>query len=245
MVSQFKFKKMWIDTKHRSIGIEKMDDFALEGKVLRNALDSLARINRFLGGNRITIQGIKILLKNQSVKKEISIIDLGCGNGDMLRVVAEFGLKNNLKLKLMGIDANEYALNYARSLSEGYPNINYLKMDITADEFFEKKADIFLCTLTLHHFRNEEILKILSNLQKNVAIGVVINDLQRSALAYRLFQMVCLVFRLDTMSREDGLLSILRGFKRKEIMIFSKQLELTATLRWKWAFRYQWIISKA
>lgn len=244
MVGQFKFKKMWIDTKHRSIGIEKMDDFAMEGPVLQNALDSLAQINRFLGGNRITLQGIKALLKSRTVKTEISIIDVGCGNGDMLRVVSEFGLKNNLKLKLTGIDANEYAVNYARKLSKGYRNIEYFKVDITDDEFFEKKADIFLCTLTLHHFRNEEILKILSNLKKNAAIGVVINDLQRSALAYRLFQLVCTVFRLDTMSREDGLLSILRGFKRKELMAFSKQLELTATLRWKWAFRYQWIISK-
>lgn len=236
---------MRIDTKHRSIAIESMDDFALEGRVLGDALDRLAQINRYLGGNHITLQGVKALLKDKPIERDISIIDLGCGNGDMLRVVAEFGLKNNLKLKLTGIDANEYTLNYARSLSKGYPNIDYLKMNITDDGFLEKKADIFLCTLTLHHFKDEEVLNILSNLKRNAGIGIVVNDLQRSALAYRLFQIVCFVFRLDTMSREDGLLSILRGFKRKEIMAFSKQLNLVATLHWKWAFRYQWIISKA
>jgi 2-polyprenyl-3-methyl-5-hydroxy-6-metoxy-1,4-benzoquinol methylase len=222
-----------------------MDDFALEGQVLHDALDRLAQINRYLGGNHITLQGIKILLKNKPIEREVSIIDMGCGNGDMLRVVSEFGLKNNLKLKLIGIDANEFTLNYARSLSKGYPNIDYLKMNITDDGFLDMKADIFLCTLTLHHFKDKEILKILSNLKKNASIGSVVNDLQRSVLAYRLFQLVCSVFRLDTMSREDGLLSILRGFKRKEIMAFSKQLNLITTLQWKWAFRYQWIISKA
>lgn len=236
---------MRIDTKHRSIAIESMDDFALEGRVLQDALDRLAQINRYLGGNHITLQGIKTLLKDKPIESEISIVDMGCGNGDMLRVVAEFGLKNNLKLKLTGIDANEYTLNYARSLSKEYPNIDYLKINIIDNQALNMKADIFLYTLTLHHFKDEEILKILSNLNRNVNIGIVINDLQRSVMAYRLFQMVCSVFKLDTMSREDGLLSILRGFKRKEIMAFSKQLNLITALHWKWAFRYQWIIFKA
>lgn len=236
---------MRIDTKHRSIAIENMDDFALEGQVLKDALNRLAQINRYLGGNHITMQGIKTLLKNRSLERELSIIDMGCGNGDMLRVVAEFGLKNNLKLKLTGIDANEYTVDYARNLSKEYPNIEYQKMDIMDDQSLSRKSDIFLCTLTLHHFKDEEILRILSNLKRNASIGIVVNDLQRSALAYRLFQVVCFVFRLDTMSRDDGLLSILRGFKRKELIAFSKQLNLTHTLHWKWAFRYQWIISKA
>ncbi len=236
---------MGIDTNNRSIAIERMDDFGLKGRVLKDALDRLAQINRYLGGNNITLQGIKTLLKSKFIDRNLSIIDLGCGNGDMLRAVAEFGLKNNLNLKLTGIDANEYTLNYARSLSKGYSNIEYLKMNITDDQSIAMKADIFLCTLTLHHFKDEEILKVLSKLKINAGIGIVINDLQRSALAYRLFQVVCFVFRLDSMSREDGLLSILRGFKRKDLMAFSKQLNLTSTLRWKWAFRYQWIISKA
>jgi 2-polyprenyl-3-methyl-5-hydroxy-6-metoxy-1,4-benzoquinol methylase len=236
---------MGIDTRHRSIAIESMDDFNLEGPILQDALDRLAQINRYLGGNRITLQGIETLLKNRSFEKEISIVDLGCGNGDILRVVADFGLKNDLKLKLTGIDANEYTVNYARSLSNEYPNIDYIKMDITHNQSLDMKADIFLCTLTLHHFKDEEILRILSNLKRSANIGIVVNDLQRSVLAYHLFQIVCFVFRLDSMSREDGLLSILRGFKRKELIAFSKQLNLKSTLHWKWAFRYQWIISKA
>jgi 2-polyprenyl-3-methyl-5-hydroxy-6-metoxy-1,4-benzoquinol methylase len=235
---------MVIDTTYRSIAVESMDDFALEGQVLRDALNKLAQINRYLGGNSITLQGIKTLLKNTSLERDISIIDMGCGNGDLLRIVAEFGSKNNLNLKLTGIDANEYTLDYARSLSKDYPHIDYLKMNIIDDQFLSMNADIFLCTLTLHHFDDKEILKILSRLERNANIGIVVNDLQRSALAYRLFQMVCFVFRMDAMSREDGLLSILRGFKRKELITFSKQLDLKASVKWKWAFRYQWIISK-
>ncbi len=234
---------MAIDTAHRSVSIENMDDFDLEGQVIRDSLDRLAQINQYLGGNHITLQGIKTLLKDTSLKRDLSIIDMGCGNGDMLRRVAAYGSKNNLKLKLTGIDANEHTLIYARSLSKDYPNIDYLKTDITGDQFSSIKADVFLCTLTLHHFDDKEILKILSTLKINANVGIVINDLQRSALAYRLFQMVCFIFRLNTMSREDGLLSILKGFKRRELMAFSEQLGFISTLKWKWAFRYQWIIT--
>ena len=47
------------------------------------------------------------------------------------------------------------------------------------------------------------------------------------------------------MSREDGLISILRGFKKEELVAFSKKLRFNKyKIQWKWAFRYQWIISK-
>jgi hypothetical protein len=47
------------------------------------------------------------------------------------------------------------------------------------------------------------------------------------------------------MSREDGLVSILRGFKKDELIRFSEKLNLTNyKIQWKWAFRYQWIIRK-
>src|SRR5690606_4765636 len=123
--------------------------------------------------------------------------------------------------------------------------IDYYKMNITDDVFLELKADVFLCTLPLHYFKDEEILKVISRVNENACIGIVVNDLQRSSLAYRLFHLVCFVFQIDNMSREDGLLSILRRFKRKDLVAYSKQLNLPFTLQWRWAFRYQWIISKA
>ena len=102
-----------------------------------------------------------------------------------------------------------------------------------------------LCTLTLHHFKDDEIIYLLNVFFANATIGIVINDLHRSAVAYRLFQALCLVFQLNDMSREDGLISILRGFKKEELIHFSEKLSLkNYKIHWKWAFRYQWIISK-
>jgi hypothetical protein len=78
--------------------------------------------------------------------------------------------------------------------------------------------------LTLHHFKDNEILDLVAVFNANSRIGIVINDLQRSKLAYRLFQVVCALFNLNRMSREDGLVSILRGFKKQELIDFSNKL---------------------
>ena len=236
---------MAIDTTYRTQETEIMDDFFLEGKELQEALDKIASINRLLGGNKLTLHGLKTLLKKSDATKTITIADIGCGNGDMLRMLANYGKKNNLNLTLIGIDANAFTINYARKLSTEYPNIEYVCVDIFSDDFNTIEYDIVLCTLTLHHFSNEEILNIMTTFNKNANIGIVINDLHRSKLAYRLFEKVCAVFKLNKMSREDGLISILRGFKKKELENFSKKLDLkNYTINWKWAFRYQWIIAK-
>jgi 2-polyprenyl-3-methyl-5-hydroxy-6-metoxy-1,4-benzoquinol methylase len=236
---------MFINTQHRTENPEIMDDFTLEGEELKDALDKIASINQLLGGNQLTLKGVRKLIENKTNGDLITIVDVGCGNGDMLRKLAEFGLKNNLNLELIGIDANLYTVNYAIKLSEKYSNIHYKCEDISSKAFDELKYDIVLCTLTLHHFKNEEIVKLLTVFKNNSKIGFVINDLQRSSVAYRLFQALCFVFGLNKMSREDGLISILRGFKRDELIGFSEKLNLKKySIQWKWAFRYQWIVEK-
>ena len=236
---------MYLNTKFRTDAAEIMYDFTLEGEILRDALDKIARINQLLGGNKLTLQGVQSLINLVSIKKEITIVDIGCGNGDMLRALADYASKNNLNFKLIGVDANPFTINHAEELSKPYQNITYKCEDIFEDKFTALKYDIVLCTLTLHHFKDAEIIKLVSVFYENANIGIVINDLQRSALAYRLFQVLCFVFRLNKMSKEDGLVSILRGFKKEELEEFSKKTHLKKySIQWKWAFRYQWIIEK-
>lgn len=222
-----------------------MDDFALEGEVLRDALDKIASINQLLGGNLLTLRSVSKLIYLLPKHTEITIVDVGCGNGDMLRALADYGLKNNYNFRLIGIDANHFTINHAQKLSEKHTNISFRCEDIFNKPFEELKYDIVLCTLTLHHFKNKEIIQLMAIFYANSKIGIVINDLHRSALAYRLFQGLCFVFQLNSMSREDGLTSILRGFKKADLIVFSKKLKFpNYTIHWKWAFRYQWIISK-
>ena len=188
---------MAINTTHRTNASEIMDDFKLEGDELKDALDKIAKINQLLGGNQLTLQGVQDLMEKIPKPNEIIIIDVGCGNGDMLRTLADFGLKNKLKFQLIGIDANNFTVNHAQKLSENYPNISYRCEDIFDKSFNELKYDIVLCTLTLHHLKDNEIMQLLRIFYANATIGIVINDLHRSPVAYRLFQALCFVFRLN------------------------------------------------
>lgn len=241
---KYEANKMGINTKFRTEKNEIMDDFSLEGDELRITLDEISKINHFLGGNKITLDGVRTLLLKADTTKTLNIVDIGCGNGEMLRMLSNYGYSNNIDLKIVGIDANPFTVDYAQVLSKDYPNISYLCGDVFDKNFEMAKFDIALCTLTLHHFDTDQIIELINILVKISNIGIVINDLQRSKIAYRLFQTICVVFKLNNMTKKDGLISILRGFKKNELEEFCKQLHLkNYMVQWKWAFRYQWIIS--
>jgi hypothetical protein len=93
----------------------------------------------------------------------------------------------------------------------------------------------------LHHFNDEELEVLLSAVLPKVSIGILVNDLHRHPLAYYLFRLLCLTIS-NRMVREDGLTSILKGFKRQELEKISAQIGAKYQIKWKWAFRYQWII---
>tara|TARA_B100000768_G_scaffold53639_1_gene52138 strand:- start:815 stop:1525 length:711 start_codon:yes stop_codon:yes gene_type:complete len=232
-----------IDTSSRSSAAEMMDDFTIEGSVLRDTLDKLETINRLLGGNSATLKGVKKILLKSSKTKTITIVDLGCGHGDILRDVAKFGRKNSYKFKLIGIDANNAAIDYAKSLSKDYPELSFETIDIFSEDFKKQTYDVVLCTLFLHHFKNNEIIPFLKSTVQKASIGVIVNDLHRHKLAYYLFKMIGLFIK-NKMVREDGLTSVLRAFKRNELETILTKTGVNFSIQWKWAFRYLWVLKK-
>lgn len=223
--------------------MELMDDFELDGEVLYDTLDKLALINKWLGGNNVTIQGLKKLLQHQNSNRLYTIVDLGCGSGDVLREVALYGRRDGYQFKLVGIDANAATLAYARKLSTGYPEISFVHCDVFSDTFDQLHYDIVISVLFLHHFKENQLLKLLPKLLRKASLGLVVNDLHRHPLAYNLFRLLT-VFISNEMVKMDGSISVLRGFKKMELEYMAKKLAAKSTIKWKWAFRYQWIINK-
>ncbi|WP_019038098.1 methyltransferase domain-containing protein [Psychroflexus tropicus] len=230
-----------ISTLNRSKEDEIMDKFDFQGEDLKEVLKTIDQINTRLGGHRATIEGIKKLMSQQS-KKNYVIADLGCGSGDALRHIAKWAKPKDFNIQLIGIDANPHTIQIAKEWSKDYKNISYRVIDVFSEDFTDFEADIITCCLTLHHFKDEYIKKLLPILCKQASLGLVINDLQRSKWAYRLFSLYCKVFVNSDIAIKDGLTSILRGFKSKDLENFGKELNLKHHISWYWAFRYQWII---
>jgi hypothetical protein len=231
----------FISTKTRTDKEELMDDFSIGGDLLRDTLDKLENINRWLGGNLMTVKSLKKVLKNHPKEQELTIADIGCGHGDILRDVAKFGRKNGYKMKLIGMDANPTAIAYANKLSTEFPELSFKTEDIFSEAFKNRKFDVVLATLFLHHFKEAQLAFFLGNTLKQTKIGIVVNDLHRHKLAYYLFMLLS-VFIKNNMIIEDGLTSVLRGFKRNELAHISKKLKVKPQISWKWAFRFQWIL---
>jgi 2-polyprenyl-3-methyl-5-hydroxy-6-metoxy-1,4-benzoquinol methylase len=228
----------------RSKEVEIMDDLNCTGHVLNRTLRELEIINKWLGGNRITINALGQLLKPHSNDKTITIVDLGCGGGDMLRIIDSWGKNKNLRLNLIGIDANPNIVAFAKRNLAVYPHIQFQTLNIFSEEFQRQKYDIVIGTLFYHHFSSEQLIHFFRKLRDQVTIGFIINDIHRHWLAYYSIKILTQGLSKSAMVKYDAPLSVLRAFKRSELR---KMLEATAienfTIRWKWAFRWQ-VIAK-
>ncbi len=234
---------MFINLVHRSQEPEIMDGANVGEKALKIALSDISRVNKLLGGNSITIKSVNKLMSYANPNKELRILDIGCGDGKILRVLADLLRKKNINVQLIGVDLNEKSLELARKLSILYPEIEYHTNDILKVNPSELACDIIICTLTLHHFNCKEVKAVIKKAVELASIGVIINDLHRSKMAYYLFKLFSFLFIKGAIAKNDGLISIKRGFKKKELLAYSKELNLRQYhIEWRWAFRYCWII---
>lgn len=233
---------MFLDTSKRSDRTEIMDDLEMEGDLLSRSLAKLDWINKWLGGNNVTLKGLDQLIVNHPKDKLLKIVDIGSGSGDMLRLVTDRLRSQGRKVEILGMDANEFTVNYARKESADYPEIKYQTEYVSAATFDDLEYDILLGTLFLHHLKDDDIINVMKIGTQKAKLGVIINDLNRSQVAYLLFNLLTL-FIPNPMIRQDGLTSILRGFKKEDLEKYSKKLDVAKyTIKWKWAYRYQWIL---
>lgn len=215
-----------------------MDDLESSGEVIHQTLKELHTINKLLGGNQVTTNGLQIL--RPSFSEHVKIADLGCGGGDMLKLVANWAKRNNLEVELIGYDANPHIIDYARENCKGFDNIRFEVEDIFGENFKEKRFDVILCTLFTHHFTEDALTTIFHQFKTQTNIGVVINDLHRHWLAYYSIKLLTQIFSRSDMVKYDGPLSVRRAFIRKEILTIMEKADLNIKhLSWQWAFRWQ------
>lgn len=223
--------------KQRSTETEIMDDLEISGTVVDQTLKELDTINRFLGGNQISLHIFKKLVKKREV---ITVADLGCGGGDILKVMARWCRKNNIKAEFIGFDANPNIIEYARKNSTDYPEIRFECVDVLGKDFNRYTFDIVHCCLFAHHFDDDTLTRLFRQLKDQSAIGVIVNDLHRHFLAYWSIKILTGVFSRSYMVRNDAAVSVARSFTRNELHSILTNAGIdTYRIRWRWAFRWE------
>jgi 2-polyprenyl-3-methyl-5-hydroxy-6-metoxy-1,4-benzoquinol methylase len=220
-----------------------MDDLNCTGQVLDRTLIELEVINKWLGGNQITIDAVAHLLKFWNKENEVTIVDVGCGGGDMLRIIDVWAKKEKVKVKLVGIDANPHIVAFAKKNLAMYPSIEFETMNIFSKDFEQQKFDIVLGTLFYHHFTNEQLITFFRLIKTHAKVGFVINDIHRHWLAYYSIKFLTGAFSRSEMVKYDAPVSVLRAFKKKELTEILRAANINNFLiSWRWAFRWQVIV---
>lgn len=228
----------------RSTQAEIMDSTEFSGEEMQRLLKDIAFVNRWLGGNSITCKGINRLLRNQN-PKEITLLDVGCADGANLQKNIDFIEKKGIRTRGIGIDFNDHILWEAKNKHSLFPNLHFQQLDVLENPEEIPQADIVVLSLFLHHLTNGEIIFLLNHLILKTRIGIVVNDLSRSKASFNLFKLFSFFFLNTKTAAYDGLVSIARGFKKKELLYLSDQIASGRNnITSEWAFRYLWILFK-
>ncbi len=234
---------MKVDFSKRSEETEIMDDLLCSGEVLKQTLRELDVINKRLGGNKISLNGLKHF--NLHTNKPTVIADLGCGSGDIMIQMIKWARKTGNQLKCIGIDANPNIIALAQRHCEQYDEISFKTLNIFSDEFKNLEFDIIHSSLFTHHFENADLIKLIKQMYSQSSLGFIINDLHRHFLAYHSIKFLTLLFSRSAMVRNDASVSVARAFSKSDLnSLFSSAGLKNYRVKWQWAFRWQIIHQK-
>ena len=223
----------------RSREKEIMDDLDCSGPVLEQTLRELKTINRLLGGNGVTNRGLSQVVQ-RFPQDQYSLVDLGCGGGDMIAVMQTWASKKNIPIRFIGADANANTIALAKERQKALSDVHWQVANVFDSTFLEDQVDIATCTLFTHHFTDEELVQLFQGLKQKVRLAIVINDLHRHPLAYYSIKWLTRWFSKSPMVQNDAALSVLRSFKRRDWKSIFEEAGLgKVEIRWCWAFRWQ------
>ena len=218
---QNRFSYLSLVTRHLSLSerseeLEHLDTGDYTAAEYEGCLIELRRINRWMGDagalRRTLLRSIK---RNHS--ELLSVLDVGAGSGELLRVIARHACSINSKARLVGLELNARSAQAIREQSAAFDEIAAVRGDALCLPFADDTFDHVICSLFTHHFRDEQIVLLLREFARVARRSVTVIDLHRHALAYLLYTTLGRLVLRNRLVREDGALSIRRGFRVCEL----------------------------
>lgn len=190
---------------------EQMDAADLDPAIYRAVLTDLARVNRWTLAARPTIDFVARAIGDRTT---FSLLDVGFGDGDMLRTIARWAEKRGVTARLTGVDLNPASAPVARSATPGAFAIDYVTGDYL--DLVDQGFDLIISSLVAHHMTRAQLLTFLRTMETGARRGWMINDLHRHRFAYLGFPVLARLMGWHRIVREDGQLSIARSFRPPE-----------------------------
>jgi 2-polyprenyl-3-methyl-5-hydroxy-6-metoxy-1,4-benzoquinol methylase len=185
---------------------EQMDDPSLDPKVYDEVLKGLGRVNAWTFAARPTLT---FLARATRGRERFSLLDVGSGEGGMLRVIAKWARKRGLDARLTGVDLNPKSESVARAMTPADLPISYR----TGDYRDLGRFDLVVSSLVAHHMTDGQLRDFLRWMEANSEGGWLVNDLHRHLFAYFGFPLLTTLLRVHRIVRQDGQLSIARSFR--------------------------------
>ena len=208
---------------------ELMDDPALDPATYHAVLADLAKVNRLTIAYRPTLA---FLDRAVGRRERFRLLDVGFGDGDMLRAIARWAQHRGIVAELTGIDLNPRSVAAAESSPTPGGPIRYLSGDYAdlAGEGF----DCVVSSLVAHHMTDEELAAFLRFMEREAAAGWFVNDLHRHPFAYAAWPLLASAMGWHRIVRLDGHTSIARSFRPEDWKALLAREGLTAARVRRW-----------
>jgi SAM-dependent methyltransferase len=188
-------------------------------------LREIAFINRHLGDGRALEKTLLSEIETRDLR-EFSVIDVGCGSGELLRMIAKFARASSRKASLVGLDLNEISAAITASESRDFAEISSVRGDAFHLPFDDDAFDYAISSLFFHHLTDPQIVEVLREMSRVSRRGVLVIDLHRDPVAYVGYKIFCFVFRISELVRHDGSLSIKKGFRTDDLAALAASAQL-------------------
>ncbi len=195
----------------RSLEDELMDDPSLSPAIYTRVLHDLARVNAITMAGRPTLA---FLQRAVGKRKRFRLLDVGFGDGDMLRRIARWAARRGIEAELVGVDLNPKSVAAAFEATPPDMPISYL-----AGDFADRRGegwDCIISSLVAHHMTREQLIAFLRFMEREAAAGWLVNDLHRHGFAYFGWPLLAGLMGWHPIVRHDGHLSIARSYRPSE-----------------------------
>ncbi len=200
---------------------EMMDRPQPVSRELETDLANLVSLNRHFGSHRLLRTFLRGWLRPGNCYR---VLDLCTGAGDLPRLMIDWARAAGVTLKIEAVEANPATIEIAQRLSANYPEIEYVRGD-AMKHCSETTFDFVVCSLALHHFSEEDAVRLLRVCRRLTHRFVLVTDLERSvATTFGIWLLTQFIYR-EPMTRHDGRLSAARAFSFDEMRALAEQAE--------------------